>query len=294
MRRRLKRLNLSRGIDKVQENKKIPLPEAQIKVLIEKKERSAQRLVIAQIRSVEHFRQTIERKTEDLQRHERLLYYKALDSHIQSNMVIFLQFSRFWKTSILLIKLSIYLNYLNKEKRKDRIKKAYEKQLRNLAILNGLKVIRRRGETPTTRLLFEAKMMINYHEGFRRKGLNSKMNKMVFEVISQASIMFLLSSKLEHYAMNVRKIQKKWKLLKTRKMIYKATIRNIWNKNTMNFYYVLKKEKQGKQKELAVSSGLNEGLLFNSMLIGNIRSRKNEAATITIDMYIKHYNIYNL
>lgn len=39
------------------------------------------------------------------------------------------------------------------------------------------------------------------------------------------------------------KIQKKWKNLKLRKMMYKATIRNYWNKNIPQFFFMIKKEK---------------------------------------------------
>lgn len=39
------------------------------------------------------------------------------------------------------------------------------------------------------------------------------------------------------------KIQKKWKNLKLRKMMYKATIRNYWNKNIPQFFFMIKREK---------------------------------------------------
>lgn len=39
------------------------------------------------------------------------------------------------------------------------------------------------------------------------------------------------------------KIQKKWKNIKLRKMMYKATIRNYWNKNIPQFFFMIKREK---------------------------------------------------
>ena len=39
------------------------------------------------------------------------------------------------------------------------------------------------------------------------------------------------------------KIQKKWKIIKLRKMMYKATIRNIWNKNIAQYYFSIKRDK---------------------------------------------------
>ena len=93
--------------------------------------------------------------------------------------------------------------------------------------------------------------------------------------------MLNLNKKFECYEKNVRKIQKKWKLLKTRKFIYKATIRNIWNKNISNFMYILKKEKQSTIIEN--STGINENLLLNNMLLGNIRSRRNEPMNFVMD-----------
>jgi len=93
--------------------------------------------------------------------------------------------------------------------------------------------------------------------------------------------MLNLNKKFECYEKNVRKIQKKWKLLKTRKLIYKATIRNIWNKNISNFMYILKKEKQSTIIEN--STGINENLLLNNMLLGNIRSRRNEPMNFVMD-----------
>lgn len=92
-----------------------------------------------------------------------------------------------------------------------------------------------------------------------------------------------MNKKFESYEFNVKKIQKKWKLLKTRKLIYKATIRNIWNKNLQNLMYIIKKEKQSAFSEN--SGGLNEKLLLNSMLLGNIRSRKNDpTSNFTLDL----------
>jgi len=93
--------------------------------------------------------------------------------------------------------------------------------------------------------------------------------------------MLNLNKKFECYEKNVRKIQKKWKLLKTRKLIYKATIRNIWNKNISNFMYILKKEKQSTIIENY--TGINENLLLNNMLLGNIRSRRNEPMNFVMD-----------
>ena len=51
----------------------------------------------------------------------------------------------------------------------------------------------------------------------------------------------------------VVKIQKKWKSLKIRKMMFKATIRNIWNKNMTQFFFLIKKEKMMEKQGMTTS-----------------------------------------
>ena len=169
---------------------------------------------------------------------------------------------------------SLLLLEKNIKNRVFRYKDAYLRQLRAVTILKALKVIRKRGKSPKTRILFESKLLILHSFSFIKKRKKDQAKSIFKNVIKQAGIMIFIRKKMENYANNVIKIQKKWKLLKTRKLMYKATVRNIWNKNAMNFYIILKKEKQGKGKD--ETQWINEGLLFNNMLIGNIRSRRNE------------------
>ena len=248
-----------------------------------KKRILAERIFLAQTKSVECFKLGIEKKTGDLQRHDKMVYQKSLNCHIQHNLGFFLKFCSFWKTSIVLINICEFLQEQNKIYKRKRFLNVYYRMTIYAAAKKALKMVRKRGENPKKRLLFEAKMMILYQLAFKKNDFLKKSKKILVEVLKQGTKIILLNFKLEKYLNNVKKIQRKWKLLKTRKLIYKATIRNIWNKNVVTLYFLLKKEKQGKQKE---DLGMNEGLLFNSMITGNIRSRKNEAAFMKIEPYI--------
>jgi len=242
-----------------------------------------ERIILAQKRSIECFKLGIEKKAEDLKKHDKMLYQKALDGHIQHNLGFFLKFHNFWKSLIILLKICEFLKEKNKIFKRKRFLNVYYRLTIYAVLKKALKIVRKNGENPKKRLLFDGKMMILYHFAFKKNGFKKKSKKIFVEVLKQGTKIILLNEKMEKYLKNVKRIQRKWKLLKTRKLIYKATIRNIWNKNVVTFYYLLKKEKQGKLKE---ELGINQGLLFNNMITGNIRSRKNEDAFMKIDPYI--------
>lgn len=271
--RKQKTLKLSNGVNKIVENKKIIYPEEQKALILKRRNQKEQNVLLVQERGIEYFRSSLEKKTIGLKRHENRQNLKNFEQYFFMQTSLYVIVRRIWPIFILLTKLVCFLHEKNIKNRALRYKNAYLRQLRAVAILSALKVIRKRGKSPKTRVLFESKLLILHSFSFIKKRKKDQAKNIFKNIIKQAGIMIFIRKKMENYANNVIKIQKKWKLLKTRKLMYKATIRNIWNKNAMNFYLILKKEKQGKKEEM---QGINEGLLFNNMLIGNIRSRRNE------------------
>jgi len=75
-----------------------------------------------------------------------------------------------------------------KKTRRKRFLNAYMRQLRNATILTGLKTIRKKGENPMMRALFESKLFIIYKMGFKRKEIKRKSMKICSEVLYQAGI----------------------------------------------------------------------------------------------------------
>lgn len=282
---------MSNGANKVEENKRISYPEEKKVDILIKKEKSAEKLLIVQERGIETYKSKIETKSKSLKRHDERVFQKMFMQHLcfHNSLLIFLK--RSWSSIIILIKLAQYLRERNKFERSDRYKRAYFRQLRSVTMIKALKNIRKRGKSPKSRTVFEAKLMLLHHLSFNKKALKKKAGLIIKHILIQAGFVLFFDKKLDTYNNNVKKIQKKWKLLKTRKLMYKATIRNLWNKNSSNFFIILKQEKQGKNKE--ENMGMNENLLFNNMLLGNIRSRRNEnsqsAAAMMIDMFFFYF-----
>lgn len=78
MKRQLKLLSLSKGINKIEENKKIiPLSEQQ-KIFFSRRTKTTERTMLVQSRSLENFILLQEQKTKDLQKHERMIYFKVI------------------------------------------------------------------------------------------------------------------------------------------------------------------------------------------------------------------------
>ena len=71
------------------------------------------------------------------------------------------------------------------------------------------------------------------------------------------------------------KIQKQWKSLKIRKLMYKATIRNFWNKNVTQYFFLIAKEKM--QEKMGIS--MNE---IEKEKTGNLTSQITSLTNINI------------
>lgn len=186
LRRRSKRLELSKGVNRVEENKRIiPLEELRDNQ-ITKRQKSEEQLKIVQARQISNFTSNIQKKTYELQRHERLLFMKSFEAYLRQNLDVFLKIRNFWKICVIF---AIFANFIREKikfNRKKRFLTAYMRQLRNAAVLTGLKKIRKTGENPIARVLFDTKMLTLYKMTFQLKQLRRRSRKICVEVLHNA------------------------------------------------------------------------------------------------------------
>lgn len=153
-----------------------------------KKQKISEKFQQVQARQISHFLSNLQKKSFDLQKHERLQYMKTFDSYLKKNLDFFLRIRDFWKITVFFFKLVTFLRENIKKTRRKRFLNAYMRQLRNATILTGLKTIRKKGENPMMRALFESKLFIIYKMGFKRKEIKRKSMKICSEVLYQAGI----------------------------------------------------------------------------------------------------------
>lgn len=210
-----------------------------------------------------------------IQKHAAIKEFKERIFHFRNSQAFLSNFLKNWRGLIASLEVIAFLRAKHKvnasiiiqafknikESLKMRFIQAFQKQVRRTAIFRTLRGFKMRGETPFHRSLHEAKILLNFRFGKHRKYLNVRARSIVVEIIRQSSVMILLEKRLEIYTLNgeipfsalnsyvlVIKIQKKWKNLKLRKMMYKATIRNLWNKNMTQFFFLIKKERMNEKQ----------------------------------------------
>lgn len=86
--------------------------------------------------------------------------------------------------------------------RKNRIKLAYQKQIRRVAIFKTLTRFKQTGENPFIRSLYDSRLLLNFAFSFKKNKIKQKRNYIITNVIKQAALMVLLEKRLEIYTLN--------------------------------------------------------------------------------------------
>lgn len=86
--------------------------------------------------------------------------------------------------------------------RKNRIKLAYQKQIRRVAIFKTLTRFKQTGENPFIRSLYDSRLLLNYAFSFKRNNIKQKTSYIISNVIKQTALMILLEKRLEIYTLN--------------------------------------------------------------------------------------------
>ena len=82
------------------------------------------------------------------------------------------------------------------------MQKAYQKQVRRVAIFRTLNRFRQRGENPFIRALNDARILLIYSMTFKKTSYKKKSQLILVNVVKQASVLILLEKRLEIYTLN--------------------------------------------------------------------------------------------